>query len=49
MSATAEFASRPTFSHKTVAEIAAALPGATAVFRKHKLDFCCGEIGRAHV
>ena len=42
MSATAEFASRLTFSDKTVAEIAAALPGATAVFRKHKLDFCCG-------
>lgn len=27
---------------RTVAEIAAALPGATAVFRRHKLDFCCG-------
>jgi len=30
------------FSDRTVAEIAAALPGSTAVFRKHKLDFCCG-------
>jgi regulator of cell morphogenesis and NO signaling len=27
---------------RTVAEIAASLPGATAVFRRHKLDFCCG-------
>lgn len=30
------------FADRTVAEIAAALPGSTAVFRKHKLDFCCG-------
>ena len=30
------------FASRTVADIAAALPGATAVFRKHKLDFCCG-------
>lgn len=30
------------FAARTVAEIAAALPGATAVFRRHKLDFCCG-------
>ncbi len=38
MSATdhASFAARP------VGEIAAGLPGATAVFRKYKLDFCCG-------
>jgi regulator of cell morphogenesis and NO signaling len=38
MSATtqANFAVRP------VGEIAAALPGATAIFRRHKLDFCCG-------
>lgn len=27
---------------RPVAEIAAGLPGATAVFRRHKLDFCCG-------
>ncbi|HVZ09693.1 iron-sulfur cluster repair di-iron protein [Rhodopila sp.] len=33
------FASRP------VGDIAATLPGATAVFRRTKLDFCCG--GRA--
>jgi len=26
----------------TIGEIAATLPGATAVFRKFKLDFCCG-------
>lgn len=30
------------FSARTVGEIAATLPGATAVFRRHKLDFCCG-------
>lgn len=30
------------FAARPVAEIAAALPGATAVFRRHKLDFCCG-------
>ncbi|TCZ55988.1 iron-sulfur cluster repair protein YtfE [Roseicella aquatilis] len=38
MSATTE----PGFAARSVAEIAAALPGATAVFRRHKLDFCCG-------
>ncbi len=27
---------------ETVGEIASALAGATAVFRKHKIDFCCG-------
>lgn len=27
---------------QTVGEIAAALPGATAVFRRHRIDFCCG-------
>ena len=31
-----DFASRP------VGEIAATLPGATALFRREKLDFCCG-------
>lgn len=30
------------FAARTVGEIAATLPGATAVFRRHKLDFCCG-------
>lgn len=30
------------FAGRTVAEIAATLPGATAVFRRHKIDFCCG-------
>lgn len=38
MSVTAQ----PDFATRTVADIAAALPGATAVFRKYKLDFCCG-------
>ena len=35
-------ATQSDFATRAVAEIAAALPGATAVFRKHKLDFCCG-------
>lgn len=30
------------FRGRMVGEIAATLPGATAVFRKFKLDFCCG-------
>jgi regulator of cell morphogenesis and NO signaling len=30
------------FAGRTLAEIAATLPGATAVFRTYKLDFCCG-------
>ena len=32
----------PGFAHRRIAEIATTLPGSTAVFRKHKLDFCCG-------
>ena len=27
---------------RTVGEIAARLPGATGVFRRHRLDYCCG-------
>lgn len=27
---------------RTLSDLAVALPGATAVFRRHKLDFCCG-------
>ncbi len=30
------------FAGRNVADIAATLPGATAVFRARKLDFCCG-------
>lgn len=30
------------FENRTLADIAATLPGATAVFRSHRLDFCCG-------
>lgn len=30
------------FRERTVGDIAAHLAGATAVFRKHKIDFCCG-------
>ena len=32
----------PISGSQTLGEIAAALPGATAVFRRHGLDFCCG-------
>ena len=27
---------------RSLGDIAASLPGATAIFRRHKLDFCCG-------
>ena len=30
------------FANRTLADIAATLPGSTGVFRRHKLDFCCG-------
>ena len=30
------------FASRTLADIAATLPGATSVFRRRKLDFCCG-------
>jgi regulator of cell morphogenesis and NO signaling len=30
------------FADQTVAEIATTLPGATAVFRAHRIDYCCG-------
>jgi regulator of cell morphogenesis and NO signaling len=30
------------FAARTLADIAATLPGASGVFRRHKLDFCCG-------
>ncbi|MFO1116698.1 MAG: iron-sulfur cluster repair protein YtfE [Beijerinckiaceae bacterium] len=30
------------FASRTLADIATALPGATALFRAEKLDFCCG-------
>ncbi|WP_137126218.1 DUF542 domain-containing protein [Roseomonas sp. HF4] len=30
------------FATRQIGEIAAALPGATAIFRRRKLDFCCG-------
>jgi regulator of cell morphogenesis and NO signaling len=32
----------PTFATRTLADIATSLPGATAIFRRNKLDFCCG-------
>ena len=35
------------FADRSVGDIAASLPGATAVFRRRKLDFCCG--GRARL
>ena len=37
----AETASLP-FRHRTLADIAVRLPGATGIFRRRKLDFCCG-------
>lgn len=30
------------FADRTLADIAASLPGATVIFRRSKLDFCCG-------
>jgi regulator of cell morphogenesis and NO signaling len=30
------------YAERQVADIAGSLPGATQVFRKHKIDFCCG-------
>jgi regulator of cell morphogenesis and NO signaling len=39
---TETLAAEPGFATRSVADIAATLPGATAVFRRHKLDFCCG-------
>ena len=37
-----EHAASTSFATRTLADIAANLPGATAVFRRAKLDFCCG-------
>jgi regulator of cell morphogenesis and NO signaling len=34
--------SNTTTGERSVGEIAATLAGATAVFRRHKIDFCCG-------
>ena len=31
------------FASRTLAEMAAKLPGVTGIFRHDKLDFCCGE------
>lgn len=41
MSATETLAAQD-FASRTVADIATGLPGATAIFRARKLDFCCG-------
>lgn len=30
------------FAGRTLSDIAASLPGATAIFRRRKMDFCCG-------
>ena len=27
---------------RSLGDIAVSLPGSTAIFRRHKLDFCCG-------
>ncbi len=43
MSASAETPSAARgFANTSLGEIATSLPGATAVLRRHKLDFCCG-------
>ncbi|MCW3476358.1 iron-sulfur cluster repair protein YtfE [Limobrevibacterium gyesilva] len=42
MSATLSPAAEPRFADRTLSDIAATLPGATEVFRRRKLDFCCG-------
>jgi regulator of cell morphogenesis and NO signaling len=34
--------SQTEFASRTLADIASTLPGATALFREEKLDFCCG-------
>jgi regulator of cell morphogenesis and NO signaling len=34
--------SKADFASRTLADIASTLPGATALFREEKLDFCCG-------
>ncbi|MGG5811528.1 iron-sulfur cluster repair di-iron protein [Falsiroseomonas sp. CW058] len=39
---TAQAALDPGFAARSLGEIAVSLPGATAIFRRHKLDFCCG-------
>ena len=36
------WAESQSLASRSLGEIAAGLPGATAVFRRHKLDFCCG-------
>lgn len=41
MSATASLHD-PGFATRTLADIATSVPGATGVFRRRKLDFCCG-------
>ncbi len=42
MTARAQVHADTDFASRTLADIATALPGATALFRKEKLDFCCG-------
>ena len=32
----------PALAERAIGDIATSLPGATAVFRKYRLDFCCG-------
>lgn len=34
--------SQAAFASRTLADIASTLPGSAGVFRRHKLDFCCG-------
>jgi len=39
---TEDVGSQAGFATRTLADIAARLPGATDIFRRRKLDFCCG-------
>lgn len=39
---TSTLAAGPAFAEMTLGDIAVTFPGATAVFRRRKLDFCCG-------
>jgi len=42
MSHTMSHAEPQSLALRSLGDIAASLPGATAIFRRHKLDFCCG-------
>jgi regulator of cell morphogenesis and NO signaling len=37
-----DHAATQSLADRSLGDIAASLPGSTAIFRRHKLDFCCG-------